>query len=158
MDLNLLQDKAMELFESGINCAQSVFAPFAEEYGLHPEIALKIASTFGGGMKMGSVCGALTGALMVLGLFEGYSIHSDSEKERISKITQKMTGRWKEEFGTVDCSVIRYFSPVERMSLAEDVLASFSRNRCTYCVVFAVSLLHETLMDAKSSNKAYNIE
>ena len=51
------------------NCAQSVLIPFAAEAGLDEETAYRLALHFGGGMKRGSVCGAITGGLMVLGLF-----------------------------------------------------------------------------------------
>ena len=65
-------EKAKELravTEVHYNCAQSVFIPFAEEAGMRRETAFRIAANFGGGMKMGSVCGAVTGGLMALGLF-----------------------------------------------------------------------------------------
>lgn len=51
------------------NCAQSVVVPFAEDAGITEETAMRFAANFGGGMKMASVCGAVTGGLMVLGLF-----------------------------------------------------------------------------------------
>ena len=51
------------------NCAQSVVMTFAEDAGLTDEQAFNVASNFGSGMKMASVCGAMTGGLMVLGLF-----------------------------------------------------------------------------------------
>ena len=51
------------------NCAQSVVVPFAKEAGIPEETAMRFAANFGGGMKMASVCGAVTGGLMVLGLF-----------------------------------------------------------------------------------------
>ena len=51
------------------NCAQSVVVPFAEDAGIPEETAMRFAANFGGGMKMASVCGAVTGGLMVLGLF-----------------------------------------------------------------------------------------
>ena len=50
------------------NCAQAVLLPFAREAGLDEETAYRLAVNFGGGMKVGSVCGAVTGALMALGL------------------------------------------------------------------------------------------
>ncbi len=50
------------------NCAQSVLVPFADALGIDEDTAFRMGANFGGGMKMGSVCGALTGALMVLGL------------------------------------------------------------------------------------------
>ncbi len=55
--------------ERHYNCAQSVLNAFSAEAGIPEETALKIASNFGGGMKRASVCGAVTGGLMVLGLF-----------------------------------------------------------------------------------------
>ena len=54
--------------ERHYNCAQSVLIPFAEEAGLDEETAFRLAADFGGGMKMGSVCGVVTGGLMALGL------------------------------------------------------------------------------------------
>lgn len=50
------------------NCAQSVLLPFAEDFGMSEEDVMRIAVHFGAGMKMGSVCGAVTGGLMALGL------------------------------------------------------------------------------------------
>ena len=52
-----------------INCAQAVVIPFAEELGIPEETAMKFADGFGGGMKQGSVCGAVTGGIMALGLY-----------------------------------------------------------------------------------------
>ena len=51
------------------NCAQAVLVPFAPEAGLDEETACRLAANFGGGMKRASVCGAVTGGLMVLGLY-----------------------------------------------------------------------------------------
>ncbi len=50
------------------NCAQAVLLPFAREAGLTQEQAMALAENFGGGMRHGATCGAVTGALMVLGL------------------------------------------------------------------------------------------
>lgn len=65
-------DRALELraIETPhYNCAQSVLLPFAPEAGVPEATAYALASNFGGGMKMASVCGAVTGGLMALGLF-----------------------------------------------------------------------------------------
>jgi len=51
------------------NCAQAVLLPFAPDAGLDEETAARITANFGSGMKRGSVCGAIAGGLMVLGLF-----------------------------------------------------------------------------------------
>ena len=50
------------------NCCQSVLIPFCRSCGLSEEEAYSLGAHFGAGMKYGSTCGAVTGALMVLGL------------------------------------------------------------------------------------------
>lgn len=62
--------KAMELRDEQPmvhNCAQTIMCAYADELGLSEDMAGAIGSNFGGGMKNGSVCGAITSALMVLG-------------------------------------------------------------------------------------------
>src|ERR1035441_485274 len=61
--------EALGLFEKGFNCAQSVLGALGPDAGLDKEIGLGMAGSFGGGMaRRGETCGAVTGALMVLGL------------------------------------------------------------------------------------------
>ena len=50
------------------NCCQSVVSVFAEDAGYDEEACKKAATYFRGGMQMGSVCGAVTGSLMAIGL------------------------------------------------------------------------------------------
>lgn len=65
-------DSAAALLDQGFNCAQSVLAAFVPQLGLDEHQALRLASPFGGGMsRRGEVCGAVSGALMVLGLAQG---------------------------------------------------------------------------------------
>ena len=64
--------------EPHYNCTQSVLVPFAERFGISEETAFNMGSNFGGGMKSGSVCGVITGGLMVLGL-AGFDKPSDAQ-------------------------------------------------------------------------------
>ena len=50
------------------NCCQSVVSVFAQDAGYDEESCMKAATYFRGGMQMGSVCGAITGSLMAIGL------------------------------------------------------------------------------------------
>ena len=50
------------------NCCQSVLVPFADKCGLTKEAAYQLGAHFGAGMKHGATCGAVTGALMALGM------------------------------------------------------------------------------------------
>jgi len=66
-------DRAHEIraiVEPHHNCTQSVLMSFNRETSISDEQAYKIGAHFGGGMKTGSVCGVITGALMTLGLFD----------------------------------------------------------------------------------------
>lgn len=51
------------------NCGQAVVVPFAADAGLTEEQAMGVCANFGGGLKRASACGAITGGLVVLGLF-----------------------------------------------------------------------------------------
>lgn len=73
-------DKAKELFLSGYNCAQSVLLSFADDLKFSKELAQKMAAGFGGGMgKQQETCGAVTGAIMVLGLLKGEEVNNNDE-------------------------------------------------------------------------------
>ncbi len=62
-------EHAAEQFKGGLNCSQAVLGEYAEQYGIDHESALRVACGFGGGMgRLGRTCGAVTGAIMVIGL------------------------------------------------------------------------------------------
>ena len=88
--------KAKELFKNGYNCSQSVLGVWAEELGLDFNTAMKISQSFGGGMgRLREVCGACSGAFMVLGMKYGTenSKDFDAKKKFIckgSKICRKI--------------------------------------------------------------------
>lgn len=97
-------DKAEEYFSNNFNCSQAVFTTFATEAGLDEGLALKIATQFGGGARKGEMCGAVAGALMVLGLKYGHS-HADNteEKKEAYQIAEDFMNRFIEKKGTVVC-------------------------------------------------------
>jgi C_GCAxxG_C_C family probable redox protein len=66
--MSVKSDLAAEMFSQGYNCAQSVFGSCVGE-AMPRDLAVRIAQAFGGGVgRTGNLCGALTGALMALGL------------------------------------------------------------------------------------------
>lgn len=97
---------ARENFESGCNCAQSVLLAFGEECGLERETALRLASSFGGGFgRMRELCGAVSGAGMVLGLLRGYTdLTGTEEKQGHYERIQRLCGRFREEQGHLRCA------------------------------------------------------
>jgi C_GCAxxG_C_C family probable redox protein len=93
------REEAAELFASGVNCAQAVLGAFSESTGLPPETAFRVAAGFGGGVgRTGGLCGAISGAVMALGLLEPVSDPRDpAAKARIYERVQTFL----EEFGRV---------------------------------------------------------
>lgn len=74
-------DQAAALFEEGFACSQAVLATFCERFGLDRHIGLKLAEGFSGGIgRQGLTCGAVTGALMVIGLRYGRKKHRHQKK------------------------------------------------------------------------------
>ena len=99
---NEKEKNATSRFEQGFACSQSVLSTFAPELGLSEKTALKIASAFGGGMvRQGEVCGAVTGALMTLGL--KYGSTSPDNEEEIREASQELMQRFKEKNGSLLC-------------------------------------------------------
>ena len=99
------KEKALDFFSQKLHCSQSVIAAFSEECGITEEQALKLGSCFGGGMRKGEVCGAVTGALMVLGLLYGQTKASDAEGRLVSnKVNDLMMDCFKEKCGSYICN------------------------------------------------------
>ena len=106
MDKNMdHKEKAIYYFSQQLHCSQSVLAAFADECGITEEKALKLGSCFGGGMRKGEVCGAVTGALMALGLLYGQNAVDDKEGRLSSdKVNDLMMDRFKEKCGSYICN------------------------------------------------------
>lgn len=91
-------------FENAFLCSQAVFAAFAVREGLTEEQALKIGACFGSGMSCGEVCGAVTGALMTIGLKYGQSCPGDmAARAKTNALTRRMMDRFKKENGSYLC-------------------------------------------------------
>jgi C_GCAxxG_C_C family probable redox protein len=93
---------AEKRFSESFNCAQAVFSAFAPRSGMDELTALRIASPFGGGMaRRGEVCGAVTGALLALGLKEGAA--TPAGKERIYQLAGELLRRFEGQHGSLLC-------------------------------------------------------
>ena len=98
------KEKALDYFGRRFHCSQSVLAAFADKCGLTEEQALKLGGCFGGGMRNGEVCGACTGALMVLGMLYGHTDENDLEsRDHANKVTIEMMNRFREKTGSYLC-------------------------------------------------------
>ena len=97
--------QATELFKQGYNCAQSVFAAFCEDMDIDFETAVKLSSSFGGGMgRLREVCGAVSGMFAIAGMKYGYTDPKDSKaKAAHYKLIQELAAQFKAENRSIIC-------------------------------------------------------
>ena len=93
-------------FRGSFNCAQSVLAALAPRLGLPEATALKVGAAFGNGIgRSGNVCGAVTGALMAIGLRYGTTDGSDeAAKETTYTVAEEFMARFRDRHQYVVCS------------------------------------------------------
>lgn len=98
-------DRSQALFHAGYNCAQSVVVPFCDVIGMEEKTALRMASSFGGGVgRLREICGAVSGMALVLGLLYGdIDPEDDSTKGAHYERVQALANRFREMHGTIIC-------------------------------------------------------
>jgi C_GCAxxG_C_C family probable redox protein len=109
------------------NCAQAVLIPFAKEAGLTEEQANALAENFGAGMRHGSTCGAVTGALMALGAL-GYG----------EDATRKLLQAFRAQQGELTCARL--------LALAKEKGIE-KKPHCDGMVFAAVELVEQVLQE-----------
>ncbi len=96
-------ERTVDLFLSGSICTQAILTVFGEAYGLDLETAGKLARPFGGGMgHLGRTCGAVTGAVIVLGLALDHQDEGRARKDSFARV-QELFQQFEALHGTTDC-------------------------------------------------------
>jgi len=141
-------EKARELFLNGCSCSQAVFGAYAEELGIDHETALKLASSFGGGMGgTRDVCGAVTGMLMAAGLKWGYSdIGNLDVKTAHYARTRSLLEAFKAEHGTIVCRELLAALSELKTDPSARTAEYYKQRPCVLFVETAARLIEE--MDA----------
>jgi len=147
------ETKARELFKGGYNCAQAVLLAFSDLTGLDEKTALTLSSSFGGGMgRLREVCGAVSGAFMVLGILEGPEDPCDhgAKKAHYARI-QSLAARFREINGSYICRELMGLpagaSDPEPEKRTEQY---YHRRSCEDYVGIAARILDEHLSSARA--------
>lgn len=141
-------DLAEKLFRDGYNCSQAVLLAFSDVTGLDDDTSAKIASSFGGGLgRMREVCGAVSGAAMVLGLAKGYSDPRDFEAKKAHyKLIQDFAKRFKEKNGSIICrELLSGVRTVENGVPEARTDGYYKKRPCPLLVKDAAEILEEML-------------
>jgi C_GCAxxG_C_C family probable redox protein len=140
-------DNAVEIFGKGFNCSQSVFAAYSEELGMSREQALRVSCGFGAGMgRMCETCGAVTGAIMALGLKYGKVRPEDEPaKEKTYALVNELAREFKARNGTVVCKELLGcdMGTPEGMKYAKE--HNFHSTKCPKYVRHAAEILDKLL-------------
>jgi C_GCAxxG_C_C family probable redox protein len=140
-------ERAAADFAAGYSCAQALLRAYGAQLGVDAETAARVAASFGGGMaRMGLTCGAVTGALMVIGLRYGHTDGKDEErKERTYERAREFMQRFEARNGSLACKELlgRDLSTPEELEAAR--AEGRFQTRCVPLVREAAQIVGEML-------------
>lgn len=142
------QEKALKLFYEGYNCSQAVLAAYCEELGLDSETALKLSSSFGGGMgRLREVCGAVSAMFMVAGLKYGYIDSKDIFlKQKHYELIQRLSKEFKDKNGSIICRELLGLDSHHDSPIPEERSEGYYKKRpCAELVRCAAEIIDEVL-------------
>lgn len=143
-------EKAVKYFKNKFNCSQSVLTVFGTDFGIKEDDCLKISCAFGGGMgRLQHTCGAVTGALMVLGMKYGKALDDPEEKKQYSYLkTREFFSEFEKLHGSANC---RELLKGLDMNNPEDLRKITDQNlfeiKCEEYVSDAVKILEKLMKD-----------
>lgn len=133
---------ARDRFAGGYNCCQSVLLALAGRYGLSEELAVRLATGFGAGMARGETCGAVAGAVMLLGLAGGGGgPGSEAAKATTAARVKEFYARFLERHGTLLCRELMGLDPSTPDGLAQAREEKRFAAVCPHLVGDAVNLV-----------------
>jgi C_GCAxxG_C_C family probable redox protein len=141
-------ERAIAWFRLGYNCAQAVMAAFSGSLGIDERTARMMASGFGGGMGREQLtCGALSGAVMVVGCRFCDGDDVTGCKERVYEKTREVVQRFREQHGSTACRDLIGvdMSTAEGRTQVKD--QDLSRRVCEPCIRHACAIVDQILRD-----------
>ena len=138
-------EKAFALHEQGYNCAQAVIGAYADVIGIGEQEAFSIGAGFGGGAGTGELCGAISGALMVLGLLTPVDAADPvGSKKRTTALSKEFQKRFQEKFGALRChDLLAKGLPAEQIPAGAKALGL--TRHCDIMIATATEIVEEML-------------
>ncbi len=145
------KERAVELFKEGFNCSQSVFTAFAHRFDIDEETAKKISAGLGGGVgRMREVCGAVSGAAMVIGSITSATDGKDSDgKQKNYELVREFAERFTKRNGSIICrELLGLEVKMENTAQPENRTAEYYKKRpCVELVGDAAEILAELIRE-----------
>ncbi|MBM3297910.1 MAG: C_GCAxxG_C_C family protein [Candidatus Aminicenantes bacterium] len=140
-------ETAVRLFRRGWNCSQAVLSAFAPRLGLDARRARLLAQAFGAGLaRRGETCGAVTGALMAIGLKYGKTRADDSPaRDKTYDLARTLMERFRSRHGALSCRALLGHDIATARGRKKIEAAGLHDTLCPRLVRSAASLLDRLL-------------
>ncbi len=142
---------AIERFNNGFNCAQSVISSFSDVIDIHEKELLRLSHGFGGGIgKLQETCGAVTGAVMVIGALKKFSNEDDLKKHPdVYKLTQEFVNEFQKQNGSYKCLELLNcnLNTPEGIKVYTD--GNYKVTKCSEYIKSAVKILEDFIKNNK---------
>lgn len=136
--------KSAQRFRDGCACSQAILDVYGTPLGLSHDQALRIAAGFAGGMRLAETCGAVAGAVMVLGLRHGSAACDTSDgRAEVYEHVVEFIGRFRQRNGSISCRELLGcdISTAEGMNQARE--QNLFETTCAKMVIDAAEILEE---------------
>ena len=136
-------EQAAAYHHKGFNCCQSVLAAYADLTGLSEQASFDLGGGFEAGAQTGELCGAITGAILTLGMLTPVDAEDPvGSKRRTGKLAKEFQKRFQEKFGDLRCHPLlkREIQATEETPAAQELDLT---NRCDILIVSAVEIIEE---------------
>ena len=152
-------ETAVSIFESGFNCAQAVLAACGQSRGLPRDTALRVAASFGGGMgRTGETCGAVTGALMAIGLAHAKTApNEDAAREKGYQLTQEFLARFQAKHHTTRCRDLIGFDLTTPEGRKQALDSGVHKTVCSQLVRDAAEIVEQLLADSPPADIRHTV-
>jgi C_GCAxxG_C_C family probable redox protein len=140
-------DDAHRSFLKRFTCSAAVFSTFSGELGLDSDTAKKIACGFGAGIsKTGNICGAVSGAIMVIGLAYGKAREGDdAATEKTRELTRRFLTEFTQKNGSTDCTELLGYNLSKQDEYAAAQESGIFIGKCPLLVRDAADILENLL-------------
>ena len=136
---------AKKYHDMGMNCAQSLLLAYRDKTGMDEATCCGVASAFGGGVRCGGICGAISGAVMVLGMLYPHTMENGNDgKQRATKLTKEFQRRFVEQFGYLNCRELLAAKNIEPMPVTKELGVA---DHCGVMIVSAAEILFDLLRE-----------
>ncbi len=151
------QERAVEAFLGGCNCAQAVFSTYADLFGIDRQMAMNLTNSMGGGIsRLREVCGTVSAMALLAGLAEGDVDPGDLKaRERVYQRTRDLTAKFEVENGSLVCRELLGILGRDRSARPSERTPEYYKKRpCAKFVACAARIIEEELLQTEKGGES----